>query len=346
VETAEQIRAMGSNILKFSLIPEQYGMADPLYPFTHNIFENLEPYRAVLDMDFKYYILWVYTPRAKFTDGATGSWGEHRVPFLNGMTEEEKQIDYEDIYKLTEYLLTRCAGAGKEFIIGHWEGDWILTNTNMHETTIEAVKLQGMIDWYNTRQRAIEDAKAAHPNSDVKVWQCADIVNVNTVISTPGNDRIVNRVLPNTTVDYVSYSSYEAVGGPYPLSRVLDYIEEKLPYKAGFDGKRVFIGEYGFPHINYTVGSQDRSARGWMKQALQWGCPFVLYWQMYDNECLGNGKYNGYWLINNLNEKQPVHYTHYSFYAAMKKWVHEYNERNGHLPSREEYYTHAVSFFE
>ena len=34
-----------------------------------------------------------------------------------------------------------------------------------------------------------------------------------------------------------------------------------------------------------------------MRIGLEWGCPFVLCWQMYNNE-FADGRENGYWLID------------------------------------------------
>jgi hypothetical protein len=46
-----------------------------------------------------------------------------------------------------------------------------------------------------------------------------------------------------------------------------------------------------------------------MIAAIEWGCPFVLYWELYDNEGTTD-KPGGFWLINEKNEKQPLWHTH------------------------------------
>jgi hypothetical protein len=54
-----------------------------------------------------------------------------------------------------------------------------------------------------------------------------------------------------------------------------------------------------------------------MRAGLELGCPFVLYWEMYNNEVV-NGVQNGFWMINDRGEKQPVYYTHRDYYAAAR----------------------------
>jgi hypothetical protein len=340
VETSKEILAMGSNILKVSLELSSYDLPNTPVNFSHELFDVDASFREILSMDFKYYLFWVYAPKA----------GTH---FLNGLSAQEAQDERENIYKLAEYLLQHCAGSGKEFYIGHWEGDWhLLTNYNGGQQTVDAARIQGMIDWYNVRQRAIEDAKAANTGSDVKVYQYCEVNRVYDAINN-GYDRIVNKVLPHIDVDFVSYSSYDATGNSNyanlerEMHGALNYIEQNMKPKPGIAGKRVFIGEYGYASRNIGAREQDRRMQMVMKAALKWACPFVLYWEMYNNEVDAQGNHNGFWLINNKGIRQPAHYTHSKFYADMKAWVNEYYEGHGHrLPSREEYFAHAVSFFE
>jgi hypothetical protein len=326
VETAKQILLMGSNILKISL--------GEGYEYSYEMFEKDAAMKELLSMDFKYYFFWVYTPK---------------VDWANGLSAQESQIEYENLYKLAEYLLKNCAG--KEFYLGHWEGDWHLTDMNGNMQTVNPVKIQGMIDWYNIRQKAIEDAKAANTGSDVKIYHYCEVNRVYDALKY-GFDRIVNKVLPHTNVDFVSYSSYDAIGSSKyeslekDMHSALNYIEENMKSKPGITGRRVFIGEYAFSGRNLGAQAQDSRTRMVMKAALKWGCPFILYWEMYNNEIEDQGGHVGYWLINDKGIKQSVYYTHSDFYKAMKKQVYTYNAQNGHLPSQAEYLENAVKYFD
>ncbi len=69
--------------------------------------------------------------------------------------------------------------------------------------------------------------------------------------------------IPKVNLDFVSYSSYDTEHNPTDLRKALDYLESKLPTKDGIAGKRVFIGEYGFPAERFTPEQQDaKVARG------------------------------------------------------------------------------------
>ena len=320
VETAKQILEMGSNIMKTTL------SLAPGYEYCDRMLEQDESYRAILEMDFRYYFFWVYS-------SVDTAW-------TDGLSEEEKDAEYENMYRLADYLLKTFDGSGKEFFLGHWEGDWHLTDTDGNVQTVDKDRIRGMIDWYDVRQKAVDDAKAANPDSDVEVWHYSEVNRVMDALD-KGYDRIVNKVLPETDVDYVSYSSYDAISSDTygslseTLHRALNAIAGALKPKAGIEGKRVFIGEYGFSFRTCGATDQNLRSRMVMKAALEWGCPFVLYWEMYNNEIGSDGSQTGFWLINDKGVKQPVWYTHYNFYNKMKGWVWQYLRDNGSLPSRE-----------
>lgn len=166
-----------------------------------------------------------------------------------------------------------------------------------------------------------------------------------------GYDRIINKVLPYINVDYVSYSSYDAIASTdystlkAKLHQALNAIESRMKPKADIEGKRVFIGEYGFDNLSNGESTQNLRSRMVMKAALEWGCPFILYWEMYNNEITENNQQKGLWLINDKGVKQQVYYTHVNFYKRMKTWLSEYLSQNGKYPSREEFNSQAVTIF-
>ena len=105
------------------------------------------------------------------------------------------------------------------------------------------------------------------------------------------------------------------------ITTALNYIDSKLPVKAGLPagGKRVFIGEYGWEQANFGAAIQDQRSRWLLKSALNWGCPYILYWEMFDNEGIG------YHLIDEYNVKQPIYFTHQNYYTNCRNALNEMN---------------------
>ena len=358
VETAKAILDMGSNLLKFTMGRDYQRMklkpSKAAYPETMQFLLNqgsdarnvprikfpgasveappenpviqtltdlarTEPsYRKIFAMPFAYYVIWTYafTPR----------W------WLKGFSAEDQDKEYQEMYALVAYLLKTYSGSGKTFFLGHWEGDWHLRpdlNTQT-DAGVTPESLQGMIDWLNTRQRAVEDAKRRTPHHGVQVYHYTEVNHVSAV-SMAGRPSVTNRVLPRTNVDFVSYSTYDSLDDiSNKIPRALDYIESKLPPKAGIAGKRVFIGEYGFAAHNVPEPERDRRSRQVMRVGLEWGCPFVLCWQMYNNE-FGNGVENGYWLIDDHGVKQPLWHTLADFYRQARRYAADCQRHTGCL---------------
>lgn len=316
LESSRAIRAMGSNIIKFSLAGSG-ALVDRL---------DAEPFKTILDMDFTYYFLWVYGP---------SDW-------YNGQTPAEGLAEYNAVYAMSKKLLERYNGTGKLFYIGHWEGDWHLVDDyNRNQNPLPPLKVSGMIDWLNSRQQAIDDVKKDVTNTNVHIYQYTE---VNLVVKSidQGLPSLTTEVLPNTNVDYVSYSSYDAIGSTNysqiysNLNRTISFIEKYLPAKEGLPtGRRVFIGEYGYPYGRPGAATspedQDRRSRNVMQAGLRLACPFVLYWEMYNNE-VQDGVQWGFWMINDRGIKQPVYYTHRDYYARANSLYEKFVMTNNREP--------------
>jgi hypothetical protein len=327
VEQARAILAMGSNTIKFALGADKNEKADPAPTNLTEVAERSPSIRAVLDMPFAHYLLWAYPMSSD----------------KNRFQKASLAGEYREMYDLTRYLLRAYAGTSKTFYLGNWEGDWHLTHTNpKYDPTPDEV--DNMTAWVNNRQRAVDDAKRDTPHDAVNVFY---YLEVNRVIDAEqGKTRLTNAVLPKTNVDYVSYSSYDSLGGDIEngLKKSLDYIESQLPPKPSVPGKRVFIGEYGFKTTDHTPATQDAAARQVMRACLTWGCPFALYWEMYNNEVTPQGVQRGFWLIDDKGVKQPVYYTLQNFYAKARAYVADYERRTGHVPSRDAFGKATVGF--
>ncbi len=333
VETCRAAREMGSNVIKIAL-DEKYAARGDI-PKADSTIHSLtalaqEPaFRRVLDMPFAYFVLW-----ATAFDGPE---------WRKGMSDAAKESEYRQIYDLTCHLLKKYSGSHKTFLLGHWEGDWMLRGSYKEGDKATPEAVQGMISWLNIRQQAIDDAKRDTANRDVEVFHYTEVNRVMDAIA--GATSVTNDVLPQTHVDFVSYSCYDSQRGD-DLSRCLDYIESKLPPKDGLSGKRVFIGEYGFPASENSPEQQDRRSRKVMRTGLAWGCPFILYWAVYNNE-IKDGRQVGYWLIDDKAVKQPVYRTHEKFYLWAKRFVTQFRaDHQGRRPTEVEFRQAAVAFMD
>jgi hypothetical protein len=84
-------------------------------------------------------------------------------------TEAELAAEYAETKAWAIYMLKTYSGSGKTFMAGNWEGDWILLGAsgcnkpgggkNLTCDPTPAV-IQRMVQWGQTRQRAIDDARA------------------------------------------------------------------------------------------------------------------------------------------------------------------------------------------
>lgn len=358
VETALEIKNMGSNLLKFSMHPryfsENYGL-----PYNNKInsltkLATLEPsVKDVLDMDFKYYHIWTYgfsqyttEPKGKKDDTA-------QIKFINGYPKKYEVALYKEIYEFVTYLLKTYKGTGKVFYLGNWEGDWHLRSDYDRNKPANLKTLEGMIKWAKVRQKAIDDAKKDTRHNEVEVYNYIEVNLVAKALNEPDAIVVTNSIVNVVNPDYVSYSSYDATN-PYKteesmklnLTKALDYIESQLKPKKGLPpGKRVWIGEYGNPSITYNDEMQNLRSIWTIKTALEWGTPYILYWEMFNNEIKeGTGEQVGYWLIDDKGKKRPIWYTHNSFYAESKEFLKSYLQKNNQLPSFDVFRAEAVKF--
>ena len=159
VEQAKHIRAMGSNILKITLAkrsPKVYGLPIKSVNSTKELFLSSKDYKRVFDMDFKYIFAWVHT--------LTGiNWGE-------GFNKKEEKIIYDEMYEFTTLLLNAYNNTGKTFLIGNWEGDWLLSGAFDKYKIPSKTRVKNMTKWFKIRQKAIDDAKKNTKHTNVSLY--------------------------------------------------------------------------------------------------------------------------------------------------------------------------------
>lgn len=344
IEQAENVRGMGSNLLKISLAQgaaPNYGSEEAARKAKSTL-EYVQASPAVkqaLDMDFTYYQAWVHS----FT-GAN---------WRDGVDMTEARAYYDEMYALTAWLLERYSGTGKVFMLGNWEGDWMLLGRQDRELDPSPTAVQGMIAWMKIRQLAVDNARAAVAHKDVEVYHYIEANLVKKAMA--GRASIALSVLPEVNPDLVSYSAYEAIKQSpqpdlmsirQPLEQILGYLEAQLPPKEGLPFKRrVFIGEYGY-HADkskpLTVKQQYMKSRFVMQSAVALDLPFALIWQMYNNEYAENGTSKEMSLIDESGRKRALYALHQTYLAEMQSFVAQSCRETGALPSRDAFRARAL----
>jgi hypothetical protein len=164
--------------------------------------------------------------------------------------------------------------------------------------------IDNVIAWENTRQQAVDDAKAATLDSTVTVWHYAEINFVRQVMSGSTKPRMINAVIPHIDPDYVSYSAWDSLWPDVTtLPDALTYIRGHMTPKPNVPGTRVFVGEFGAKASYWGPEKQKSLSLSIIQEALNWGVPLMFYWAVYDNST------NGYWLIDSANIPQPIYYS-------------------------------------
>jgi hypothetical protein len=330
VETALAIQTMGSDILKFYLgrnLPRQYGITLPTAVDSLTTLARDEPScRTVLNLPFRHFLVWAYC----FSPGGDAYWAD-------GMSATERQHEYEEFYAFAGHLLTSYSGSDKHFYLGHWEGDWYLLPGYVTTTNPSPTAIQGMRDWLNTRQQAVDDARRDFPHTNVKVYAYAEVNRVrDAMVNGPdSNQRLVNQVLPAiANLDFVSWSAYDGQNlEPTELHRTLDYIASQLSTNkaATIPGRRVFIGEYGWGGSLSSL-EQLPPTRRFIRATLAWGVPFVLFWQIYNNE-----PDRAYWLIDAEGRFTPCYKLHARFLKDARQNIARFHQQHGRLPNDTEF---------
>lgn len=345
-EMAKAIEELGSDTLKLS-VSRKYDKVyhierDPRIKSVRDLVSMEPSFKAAFDMPFRNIMFWLYPFSDTLKSFRKGS-----------ISQAESDQIYREIYDFTAYLLKTYSGSGKSFFIGNWEGDWHTIPGFDAKLAPTPEALEAMRNWLILREKAVSDARRDTAHSGVNVYFYVEI-NLVSKAMTEDRPSIVNKVLPHIKADFVSYSSYDISNkamkaggekGRKQLFDALDYIEKHLP-ESDIPGKRVMIGEYGLTLESLDDGEQQRMhTADLMKWGLEWGCPFVLYWELYCNEINERtGEHRGHWLIDDKGVKQPVWHLHREFLGKANAYVDAYRKEKGRLPSQAEYNAAATTW--
>lgn len=226
-------------------------------------------------------------------------------------------------------------------MIGNWEGDWLLHKNYDRHMTPTIAHVNNMTKWFKIRQKAIDDAKKTTTHKNVFVYH---YIEVNLAIKgMEGKVCVSESVLPRVNVDFISYSSYEAIKNKnfeekkQTLSKIFNYLESKLTFKDNLPfQRRVFIGEYGYQASNnypQTFQKQFEETKEIMQIALELNIPFALHWTMYNNEYTKSGLSKQMSLINEKGERGHLYFLHHDYYKSMNTFLKNYMNINKTYPS-------------
>lgn len=299
-EGADQILALGSRVIKVWLHkPQQSYPFNSQWPDMNSLVEIAQsPYfRELFNKPMTTYILMCFSMGAD-----AGYWRK-------GLTKDQKLEEQRQFYELTKHLLTNYKETGKTFVLQHWEGDWLIRGNYNGKVDPTPEAINGMIEWLNARQKGANQARLEIGLKGVRVYHAAE---VNRVVDSmrEGKPNVVNRVLPLTKLDLVSYSAWDAATAHYEDPQVfreaLDFIAAHTPDSPDFGDRNVYVGEFGMPENNFSPGQIQKAIPNAVKTALDWGCPYIVYWQLYCNELADRQKpspirhneaVRGFWLI-------------------------------------------------
>jgi hypothetical protein len=299
-EGADQILALGSRVIKVWFHnPERSYSFNSKWPEMNSLVEVAKsPYfRELFDKPMTTYVMMCF------------SMGRSAGYWRKGVTEEQKLDEQHQFYELTKHLLTTYKGTRKTFILQHWEGDWLIRGNYDGNVDPAPEAISGMIEWLNARQAGVNQAREEVGLDGVWVYHAAE---VNRVVDSmkQGNPNVVNTVLAHTKLDLASYSAWDATTA-YPedsqvFRKALDFIAANMPDSPDFGNRNVYVGEFGMPENNFPAGQIQKVIPNVVTTALDWGCPYIIYWQLYCNELEGrrelppvhrNNAVRGFWLI-------------------------------------------------
>jgi PAS domain-containing protein len=304
-EGADRILELGSRVLKIFLVPSNiqntYPFNSDWSPAATDVVELAQrPYvQEVFAKPFSTFML-VVTPVTVAPQ------------FLDGLTRDEAAAEREQMYRLAKYLLTTYANTGKTFILQNWEGDHLFRQGLATGEEPDAVRIQGMIDWWNARQDGVRQARKEVGEHGVTVLHAAEVNALQRAMD--GKISATNDVVPFTRCDLYSYSSWDLGFTPDKLVQALDYLESKAPDNRRFGRRNLYLGEYGLgKDSGVPEGERFERIRQLMEAALGWGVRYAVYWQVYCNEAVHtytgrprNRDLRGFWLVRPDGERAPI----------------------------------------
>ena len=268
-------------------------------------------YQEAFALPFKNFALEVQAVQRPGKEPKNG----HSLDSDSDFSDDEHQIA-----ELCDYLLKRFKDRDVTFILQNWEGDWMLRRSARKEWERGeypqlAARRSAFIRWFSARQRGVDQARRANPNSKCKILHA---IEVNLVMDTWKNiPTLTSEVLPEVTVDLVSWSCYDglrcwkksSVETAVGLWQGIETITHFAHKQRSGEPVPVMIGEIGMPERKggFDQKSADAVYDGAMVVFAAKSTPFVFLWELYCNEIregvakevrnYGADELSGFWLV-------------------------------------------------
>jgi len=280
IEGAEKIHELGMNVAKFWLHEDSL----PGYGYNSTLKEALktgrlvdvlkhQEYVAALAVPFKTVMLEVFPlvgSKQSFFEGD------------NDFADEESQF-----YEVASYLLKTYAKRDVKFILQNWEGDWMLRRAEggtWAKVPADEIKRRcdAFIRLLGARQRGVERARREAGPTQCQVYHAAEVNRVWD--GTKGLATLTTHVLPQVTVDLVSWSSYDGMNSAVTAWQGVELIRAHMRPSPIFGKNAVYIGEIGKPE---NEDKKDKIIEWWdraMGVAFAMELPWLVHWELYCNE--------------------------------------------------------------
>ncbi len=166
-----------------------------------------------------------------------------------------------------------------------------------------------MIRWLTARQRGVARARAEFAASGPRVFHACE-VNLVRQAQLKGAPSVTVDVLPNVTLDLVSYSAWDTKDSPESFAQALSFIAKHKRPTEPFGERGVYIGEFGLPESEASPQVVLDRTTALITEAKRFGCPYAVYWQIYCNEPINtpqktNADYKGFWLVRPDGTRSP-----------------------------------------
>ncbi len=279
IEGADEIQRLGLNVAKFWLhesdLPGYGYNSDWGIPLGRDLVNVLNHpyYKQALSHPFTTVIFEVFPLVGDKSNFFTGE---------SDFADEEKEF-----YGIATYLLKAYADRDITFILQNWEGDWVLRRkdwTTWHKVPPEEVdrRCKEFVKFLAARQRGVERARQEAGKTKAKVYHAAEVNRVWDGMD--GMATLTTRVLPNVTVDLVSWSCYDGLGSAVRLWQGIEIIRQSMRPSPTFGNNAVFIGEIGRPE----AGLKERDVVDFWDECMgvvfAMKIPLVVQWELYCNE--------------------------------------------------------------
>jgi hypothetical protein len=279
-EGVDEILALGSRVAKLYLCSRK-GHRDENYPFN----SKWEKPDSLVELARNpYYVAALAKPLTTVVLTTYSVGRDDYQYFRKGFSLEDAEQETKQFYELTKHLLTTYRGSRKTFVLQNWEGDWALRGHTDPKKDPSPQAIDAMAGWLNARQAGVNKARGEVGGAtDVRVFHAAEC-NLVLPSSRSGRPSVASHVLPQTKVDLVSYSAWEAQEDPKLLSEALDFMAGHASYSEAFGHKNVYVGEFGLPEFERKPEHLQKVLDTVVPTSLRWGCPYMIFWQLYCNE--------------------------------------------------------------